>query len=459
MKIRNRITLIFTLLTGSLLIVAFLFIYYFSIRYTNNEFYERLRERTNIVAQSRLEKDELSSRIYEEIRKQHFQILPDEQEAVIKVDVSGRRIIDKNSPPGFPEHFLNDIFERHHAELKIGEVYHAGILYGDNEGEFIVVASAKDLYGASKIKNLASILIIALLSGLTAIFFIGRFYAGKVLKPIARIIGRANEISATNLHLRLEHEDNRDELFELSLTFNKMLDRLEASFEVQTGFVNNASHELRNPLTGILAATEVVLQRERSAEEYKDSLLVIEKEAQRLDLLLSSLLKLAHTHDNDKGLFVDTLRVDELLLSLKRNIDTLNPGENVAFDFTGLPPESESLIVMGNQGLLTIAFTNIIDNACKFSMGKGVIVSLSSADRSILVSVKDYGLGIPGNELERITEPFFRASNARGFKGFGIGLALAQRIITLHGGAMKMFSQESSGTEVHICLPVSNPAL
>lgn len=440
------------------MIAVFVSIYYFSVRYTNNEFYERLRERTNIVAQSRLEKDELGTRIYEEIRKKHFQILPNEKEAVIKVDVAGRRIIDINSVPDLPTHFLDEIFEHHYAELKTGEVYHAGILYGDNEGEFIVVASAKDLYGASKINNLVSILAIALLSGLTAIFVIGRFYAGKVLDPIAKIIGSANEISATNLHLRLQIEDNKDELSELSLTFNRMLDRLEASFEVQTAFVNNASHELKNPLTGILAATEVVLQRERSVEEYKNSLLIIEKEAQRLDLLVSSLLKLAHTDDNNKGLFIDTIRADELLLSLKDKIDTLNPGENIAFDFTGLPAESDSLIVVGNHGLLTTAFTNIIDNACKFSMGKAVVISLSSDEGSVLVSVKDDGLGIPESELKRITEPFFRASNARGFKGFGIGLSLAQKIVTLHGGAIKMFSQESKGTEVHISLPVSRLA-
>lgn len=454
MKIRNRITLIFTLLTGSLLITVFVFIYYFSYRYTENEFFERLRGRTNIVAQSHLERDELSARIFEDIRKKHFQILPDEQEAVLRVDVVERKIIQGDSSQNFPWHFLNEIFDRQYAELKTGTMYHTGILYADNEGEFIVVVSAKNLYGLAKIRNLRNTLIIALMSGLTVVFLIGRFYAGKVLDPIADITVRANEISATNLHLRLETGDNRDELSELSLTFNNMLDRLETSFEVQTRFVNNASHELKNPLTGILAATEVVLQRERSPEEYKRSLFVIEKEALRLDVLVSNLLKLAQANENSGEFFNDSIRADELVLDVKQSIDAIYPENKVVFDFSKLPAQSESLIFQGNESLLKIAFTNIIDNACKFSMGKEVNVSVASSRRMVEISVQDRGVGIPENELRDITEPFYRASNARGFKGYGIGLSLAQKIIKLHGGTMKIHSKELVGTDVFVSLPV-----
>jgi signal transduction histidine kinase len=264
MKIRNKITAIFTVLTGSLLLGIFLFIYYFTYRYTKNEFYERLKERANIAAQFYFEEDEISTHVYNTIREKHMQILPEEKEAYYRVNIS-KLTLEDNSAREFPASFYDQIFRNNFAELKTGETFHTGILYSDNQGDFIVVVSAQDRYGQTKMKYLRNILIVAFLFGLGGIFFLGRFYSGRALKPISAITKKANEITASNLHLRIHTGTTNDELSELANTFNNMLDRLESSFEMQNNFINNASHELRNPLTAILGETEVILKKERSA--------------------------------------------------------------------------------------------------------------------------------------------------------------------------------------------------
>lgn len=173
-------------------------------------------------------------------------------------------------------------------------------------------------------------------------YLLGRFYAKEIMMPISNITQRVNDISATNLHLRLDIKNKKDELGQLASTFNTMLDRLETSFEIQSNFISNASHELKNPLTAILGEIEISQNKERTADEYKTSLNKIEVEAARLDVLISSLLKLAQTEFDNKGLIIEPIRIDELLLSVKQNFNNIHPENNIVFDFSLLPENPDA---------------------------------------------------------------------------------------------------------------------
>ncbi|PHN02466.1 HAMP domain-containing sensor histidine kinase [Flavilitoribacter nigricans] len=453
MKIRDKITLIFTLLTGSLLLFIFIFIYFFSYRYAENESYLRLRDRTRIAAQAYLERDELSAVAYDRLLTQHQQIIPGEKELILPVDTTQRELLYDASALNYPDEFFNRIFEQHYGQIKIGSVYHTGILYPDNSGNYIVIVSARDQAGSAEMRRLLNILILSFLLGLVLTYFVGTFYSDRVLRPISAITDRANEISATNLHLRLLTSNTKDELNELATTFNHMLDRLETSFETQNNFINNASHELRNPLTAILGETEIALNKDRSGGEYRQSLETVQNEAQRLDLLVKSLLKLAQTGLEDKRLIIAPLRIDELLIQVKQQLDTVQPGNQVKIDFSGLPEESDYLLVQGNESLLTVALNNILDNACKFSENQEVIVRIRAGKKSASIEVSDRGVGIPEEDIRKITEPFYRADNARAFRGFGVGLPLASKIIKIHGGTTNITSRVGQGTQVTVEFP------
>ncbi len=451
MKIRDKITLIFTLLTGSLLLIIFLAIYYFSHVYTKNEFFLKIEERTKVAAQVYLERDEMNADEYAKVQVNHLQILPDEHDLLIPVETihAGKW----SDTLGLPSGFLEEILEDQYAQAKNGSRYYTGIFYKDNQGDFLIVVSARDQSGTGQMRRLLNILILSFLLGLVLTYFVGVFYSNRILSPISSISEKANEISATNLHLRLNTTSARDELDELATTFNHMLDRLETSFETQNNFINNASHELRNPLTAILGETEISLNKERSGLEYRHSLGTIQKEAQRLDLLVNSLLKLAQTGMEDKRLIITPLRIDELLIEVKQHLDSVRPENQIKLDFSELPEESDFLLIQGNESLLTVALNNILDNACKFSDNKEVIVRIKGDKNQVTVSVKDEGVGIPESDIRKITETFFRADNARAFKGFGVGLPLANKIIKIHGGKTTIRSEIGQGTEVIIAFP------
>jgi signal transduction histidine kinase len=452
MKLRTKITSIFIVLTGLFLTGIFILIYYFSKQYTESEFYLRLSQRATIAAQAYLDEDELNDDIYEDIRIRHLQTLPNEKEVIFPVDAERKRPLTELDR-SLPEEFYQKIFDKEYAELRQGDYFYTGLLYHDNEGDFIVVLSATDLYGFGKLDNLRNILLIAFFVSIIFIFILGRYYAKQALSPIARIIKEVKSIRAENLSLRIDSDNGNDELGELARTFNNMLDRLQISFDLQSNFINNASHELRNPLTAILGQTEIALTKERSIEDYHSILKNIDLEAVRLDFLINGLLKLAKADFDSKGLVIDVIRIDELVLDIKKNLDVAIPNNKIKLDFEELPESEEAITLLGSESLLNVALSNILENACKFSENKRVTLKIVSDADYILLTIKDKGVGIPKTELKNIYEPFFRASNVRAIEGFGFGLPLAYRIIKMHSGEIRILSQIDKGTIVKIRLP------
>ncbi|MBS1566755.1 MAG: HAMP domain-containing histidine kinase, partial [Bacteroidetes bacterium] len=269
------------------------------------------------------------------------------------------------------------------------------------------------------------------------------------------IISRVKDISAHNLHLRLENRRGRDEISELTGTFNNMLDRLQASFETQNNFVSNASHELRTPLTTIIGEADLALSRPRSNEEYRESMLVIIREAEKLHSLTTHLLTLAQSGFDGRKQDWESLRIDELLWESMQAVENIEPASRHQWELESLPDNEADMNVIGNRHLLKQAFSNVLLNACKYSDYQKVQIALKPDASSIHLVVTDHGIGIPDAEQRYIFEPFYRASNTSRYEGHGVGLPLTRTIIRLHGGNIRVQSREGRGTTVYVTLPVS----
>lgn len=430
----------------------FILIYIVSKNDIESEFYLRLSQRATIAAQAYLEADQLNIDIYNDIRIRHLMTLPNEKEVIYPIDAT-RKVPLKTLDNSLPEGFYQQILKTKYAEFKKDGYYYTGLLFHDSKGDFIVVLSATDLYGFEKLDNLRNTLITAFFISILFIFILGRVYATQALSPISKIIKEVNSIRADNLSFRLGTVNGKDELAELSKTFNNMLNRLQISFDLQSNFINNASHELRNPLTAILGQTEIALNKARSKEDYLAILKNIELEATRLDFLVNGLLKLAKTDFDATGILIEPIRLDELILDIKKNIDAAIPKNQIELDFEELPANEDAITLMGSESLLKVAFGNILENACKFSNNEKVTVKIFSDKHFISLTIKDQGVGIPEDEMKNIYEPFFRAHNVRGIEGFGFGLPLAYRIIKMHAGEIRVLSQINKGTLVKIKLP------
>lgn len=449
MKISLRFPLVFAIASAGVLAALNLFLYYLSASYREQGFFSRLEERVEITEQLYLEEDRLDPQVYEDIKEKFLHTLPEETEEVFLMEPGLRAQLVERFPPGFVDQLLN----KQPATFEQGDRQGMGKFYHHEEGDYVVVVTAVDQYGIEALKNLKQNQLLAAVVGLVLLTIIVILETRQFLQPLANKIAKASSISASNLHLRLNVVNPHNELGELALAFNQMLDRLEDAFEMQRNFISNASHEIRNPLTAIMGEAEVTLEKRRSPEAYEQALRTIEKEATRLENLVSNLLELAKTGTAATALAQSTVRVDELVMEVVMERSTRRDRPTIQLDTSSFPEEAAHLEVMGHEGLLGAAFANLLDNACKFSDNKQVTVRIAREHAMLVVQVRDQGIGIPQEALRYIAEPLYRAENAREFQGFGIGLALTQRIIELHGGSLHIESREGQGTVVSVSLP------
>lgn len=243
-------------------------------------------------------------------------------------------------------------------------------------------------------------------------------------------------------------EGNRkDEIDQLAITFNEMLSNLEIAFKNQEDFVSNASHELRTPLTVMILEADYLLSQKHIPEEYINHISGLVKDLKKLNGLLNSLLELAQINRNN-NIQLSEVRIDEIVFTSIQHMKIKYPDRKI-IPKIAYPENGNELLICGNPGLLTIAFKNLIDNACKFS-NDDVIIEFLIIGEFIKIIIMDSGIGIPSNELNNIYIPFKRASNVKFKSGFGIGLSLVAKIFTLHDAALKVFSIENRETRFEI---------
>ncbi|MEJ8757102.1 ATP-binding protein [Pontibacter sp. H259] len=453
MKIRTRLTLQFTGIFSLILVLFSLVIYYFTSIYRQEDFYDRILQRAKVVAKYVFEADETDVRTRRLNQIRFYQVLPYE---VVKIfDSNGRQVFTEGQGNLVvtPELLQRVIQEKElHFEQGVRQV--VSIHYVDGEQDYVVIASSIDAYSLKKLQHLKVILIVGFLGSLLAVLITSWIFAKAALRPITKVVSEVEKITASDLHMRLSNAEGKDELSHLAQTFNKMLERLELAFEMQSTFVSNASHELRTPLTTMMGELEVALMKPRTPEEYQRVLNSTLEDARLLTELSNGLLQIAQASIDSSKIEKVYLRFDELVWMARDQVVKRRPDAHIDIDFADFPEEEDRLVVKGNEALLLVAMVNVIENAIKFSpSGKSATVRIVISKKEVLLVVTDRGLGITEEDLKHVFVPFFRAENVRNITGHGIGLPLTERILKLHNGTITVHSQINKGTEVTLMLP------
>lgn len=439
MKIRDRLTLTLSF-TALLTIVSLGFFVYFTTKHFHQqEFFKRLNERVQITELIFLEKNEA---VTEAIRSRFLQRLDMEQEYAITLSQGGLDSLDKLFYKGLSQ----DLITESYAEFWQGNRQGMARRYDVSSGNYAVIVTALDVFGQTKLAFLKRTLIIGGAIFVVLMVIVSWLSIRRALMPLVRKIEKAKRISATQLGLRLNVFNPKDELGQLAITFNNMLDRLQAAFESQKQFVSNASHEIRNPLTAIIGEAELLLSKDRSPEQYKEALEVILDESRRLNTLTQQLLELAKTESLATLPDPEEISLEICLLELVEKF----PPQRLQIN---IESNTEGCLLWGNQYLLHTALSNLLENALKYSGDKTVSIVLTIEQQHFLIRIEDQGIGIPPGEMEKIFQPLYRARNARSIKGHGIGLTLSKKIIELHKGTLHFQSIYGQGTTSVVRLP------
>jgi len=321
-------------------------------------------------------------------------------------------------------------------------------------GQRFAVQVAGSLDDVNQILRSAAMLFAVMAMALLgALGWAGARLSSKLFVAIDNIVDQAREIEDGNLHRRLPHPGDDDEIGQLVHTLNAMLERIEQAFDTQRRFTADASHELRSPLSRLRAEIEITLRRPRDSGEYVNALRSCLEEVERLTTLVEELLMLARIDAGQE-------RGSSVLVSLaglaRDTIERLAPQARERGIAIVLTDElTEAVDVDGAP--LGLVLRNILDNAVKFSPPGGrVDVRIAGGAHGPVLTVADQGPGIGDVELPFLFDRFFRGDGARagGIDGVGLGLALCQAILRAHGGKIEVTNRPGGGALVSVGLPL-----
>jgi signal transduction histidine kinase len=444
MKIKDRLALYFALITAVTLTIVLAVIYISFNSTVRSDFFSRLNDRAKITVQLYFKADEISSDSLINIRKRFSRQLTGE---VIRIyNDKNQPVLIKDKGLQWNDKLIESVRQSKSLVLYEGARQTVGNYVKDDEGNFVVMISAVDVQGNKRLDDLIEIMVVLLISTIAVLFFIGRWFAQKALEPIDRMVEQMQMVRASNLSLRIDEGNGKDELSILASNFNRLLSHLQNAFELQQSFVTNASHELRTPVTSIIGEVEVALHKTRTEAEYNQLLTSVLTDAERLKDTITGLLDLAQVDMNFTQAILTPVAVDELMWELRDYwTKRMGPG-TFTINVLHLPEDPDQVLLAANRSLLTIAFNNIIGNAYKFSENQPVTCDLFIDDQKMEIRISDRGVGIPPSERQRVFNSFYRASNAQSFNGNGVGLYVTGKIIELFGGTIDIDPHVTEGS-------------
>ncbi len=435
------------------MIIASIAIFLSSANFRSEDFYNRLMDKARSTANLLFNTDGVDANRILRIENNSPVFVQNEKIIILNFKNDTVYNSDENSDIVIKNNYLDRVRMGYNIGYKQDPYTVLGTLYYTKYDRFVIIAAAIDAEGSAHLEKLKIILIIVCLISLLLFFIAGWFYSGRALKPISDVVKKVEDISITSLNLRVLEGNGTDEIGRLAKTFNKMLERLETSFGMQKNFIANASHELRTPLTSINGQLEVLMMKDRSTAEYKSALGSVLDDIKSLIDLSNRLLMIARTSAEDPVHFNKKIRIDEILWQVQEEITRFNKGYRINISMDDSLTDSDQMIVVGDDSLLKIAVSNLIDNSCKYSSDHTVDIRFRHIEKFIEVVFEDRGIGISEGEHQKIFEPFYRGANTISFSGTGIGLPLVDQIIKNHNGTVKLVSQIGKGTVVTVLLP------
>lgn len=309
------------------------------------------------------------------------------------------------------------------------------------------VVNKADIYSRYQTIELVSYLsVIGVFCGILIIeFFVGRWISRqlKSMCEIAERIGLNLDMSQ-----RMSCENQFSELAVLAQANNRMLDRMEQTFQQQEQFTSDVAHELRTPIAVTLAQCQYAKNRIENKEDFLDAIEVIYRQGEKINTIITQLLSFSRLEQGRMQLQQENLDFAELVPSVCEDC------QEKAGDRVSIKMKLREVCATGDIALISIVIQNLITNAIKFSHEHGVVeVETGERGEWVYVAVQDYGIGIDKEDQERIFQRFYKCDKSRNKEGFGLGLSLSMKIAQKHGGTITVSSQAGEGSRFTLLLP------
>ena len=308
------------------------------------------------------------------------------------------------------------------------------------------------IISAIHFSNNLTLLVLFLVCAILLIIILNIWFIQRIIKPIETLTDSAKNIASGTYGIQCENTSN-NELGMLTEEINVMSLKIAENDVTKNEFISQVSHELRTPLTAITGWSETLAYDPAISGDSLRGLKIIEKEASRLTGMVEELLEFTRIQSGRFNLRIELIDITAELEDALFTYGELLKSAGIIINYS--TPDFEIPLIPGDSERLKQVFLNILDNAAKHGKeGNSIDVFLSHDDKYVDIMIRDYGKGIPENELSHVKEKFFKGSSKD--RGNGIGLAVCDEIVTRHGGHLKITNADGGGCLVIIRLPLSN---
>lgn len=322
---------------------------------------------------------------------------------------------------------------------------------GTVEGVLMVSISMDEIDASVHVLEQKGMLLVTIIFILVLVF--GYLLAGFLVKPFNKISQSIENIADGYMDEDISVTDYAETQL-ITDAFNSMMARIRTLDESRQEFVSNVSHELKTPLTSMKVLADSLVGQQNVPEElYQDFMQDITEEIDRENKIITDLLSLVKMDKKASNLNIETVNINDMLELILKRLKPIAAKRNIRLLVDSFRPVNAQI----DETKLTLAFTNLIENAIKYNIEDGwVRVSLNADHKYFYVSVADSGMGIPEDSIDHIFERFYRVdkSHSREIGGTGLGLAITKSAVMMHHGAVKVYSKEGEGTQFSVRIPL-----
>lgn len=386
--------------------------------------------------------------------KELFSDVPTRESIFIRIINEDGKIL--NSSPGFDLRFKlpHDNGKKlkgkeRHLEDKERHIIYKNVQLQNDENGLAYLQIIKDMHSEYNfLEILFAVMAVADAIGIIVAIMLGYMVSKRMLKPIDYITKTADNISINNLKERIDVKGPNDELKRLANTFNKMIDRLQDAFNRQTQFISDASHELRTPIA-IIQGYANLLDRwgKDDRDALEKSIYGIKLEAGNMASLIEKLLFLAKGESGQKVVEKKEFYLNELIDEVVAESRLIEKNHKITNS------SNAAVMVLADYKMLKQMLRIFVENSLKFTSEDGTIdISSEANEREVEINVSDNGIGIPGDEIEKIFDRFYTVDKSRSKElgGTGLGLSIAKWIVSMHQGTIEVQSEEGKWTKVTV---------
>lgn len=454
MQIKHKLLLWFSALVSGLLLAFSYYVYVDTAHFRHHSFAERLARKAAVTRQIVALDDSIAGTM--------LASLPEQAEQVYTP--TGRRLYASPEEDYVPSagllaqvrqlgqvSFLYQHPNHPHPKEGVALAYRRP----DAEGQYVAVVTAYDREGYAQQQTLFNSFLYGNLAAIALVAALGLLFATRALAPLNFLLGQLRADTSRTQPFRLRPLNPRDEAGALAAAFNDLLTRQEELVESQRSFISHASHELRTPLTTIKGWLETSLAYDSEVGSLKKGIGQAVAGLDKLTALANGLLYLARL-DGTTHLDVQPVELVDVLLDVVSSAQHQHPGQLMDLDISArVEAQAQTPQLLGNAQLLRTALGNLVDNAAKYSGGQPVALCLEmDGAAAVRLLIEDRGPGIAAEEVERVFQPLTRGRAVGDVPGFGIGLTLAQRIILLHHGQLRLLPRPNGGLIAEVRLPL-----